>query len=208
MDYHYVYHNPPLLELRIYQQIQRLGVHHPVAAIARAPDPSRLALVLDLLREIVAVAGHAVAMAALHRKRLHGRIVVAADVAHEAVHGADPGRAGGALAQASLLQHLLLLVHVLLDQTLLVPPGVPQQDGRRLGRLSEDGGDLFDLPVLLALDLLRTVDAELDLVGLPAGLEILLLGTKVKIGLVHVDIRVFCWRAVSLAGLPDRVQRH
>jgi hypothetical protein len=50
--------------------------------------------------------------------------------------------------------------------------------------LTENVGDLFYLPILLVLDVLRAVDGEVDLIWLLAGFEILILRLKANVAVV------------------------
>jgi hypothetical protein len=123
-------------------------------------------------------------MVALHGKRLHSRCIITANVAHETIDNFQTRRGSDILTKTSFLQDLLLLVHVLLNQTLLVPAHIAHEDGCRFMWLTENVGDLFYLPILLVLDVLRAVDGEVDLIWLLAGFEILILRLKANVAVV------------------------
>jgi hypothetical protein len=112
-----------------HQQVERFRVHDGVATISRTLDPRCFTLFLDLLEQILLVAVDTESVFALHCKCLQFRSVFTADVAHEVVLLLDTRwSCTHVLAQSGLAEHLILIVHVLLDQTFLVPAEVSQQN--------------------------------------------------------------------------------
>ncbi len=91
-------------------------------------------------------------MATLHGVRLQIGLVLEADLAHEARDKLGSWRLSQVRPEPGAIQNILWMVHVRLDQSLLVPSVMPQQDGSRLGRFTEDGRNILDLPILLGLD--------------------------------------------------------
>jgi hypothetical protein len=116
-------------ELGGHQQVERFRVHDGVATISRTLDPRCLAFFLDLLEQVLLVAVDTESVFALHRKCLQFRSIFTAYVAHEVVLLLDTRwSCTHILAQAGLAEHLVLVVHVLFDQTFLVPAKVSQQN--------------------------------------------------------------------------------
>ena len=66
-----------------------------------------------------------------------------------------------------------------------------EEDGGRLGRLAQDSGHLVDLRVLLGLDLARAQDGEVDLEGLPARLDQVLVLREAGVDVVGLVVEVF-----------------
>lgn len=173
------------------QQFQALGVDNVIATLARTADTCSLTLVLDLLRQILPVAIDTEAVATFHGKRLQASRIVTANVTHESVDDLQLRRTGNVLTKTSFVQNFLLLVHVLFDQTFLVPAHVTHEDGCCFVRLTEDIRHFFDLSVLLGLDVLWAVDRKVDLVGLLTRLQILVLGVEADVCvIIEFDIRV------------------
>lgn len=107
------------------EQIERLGINDFVTTIARAFDTCRFALSADLLNQVLSVAVCTESMAALHGEALM-RSNFAADVAHEVAHDLYPWWATpDLLTKPRLIEHHLLIVHVVLYQTLLIPSTEP-----------------------------------------------------------------------------------
>jgi hypothetical protein len=182
-----------VVDVLVDEEFQTSRTNNVVAAFAGAADTCSLSLVLDLLREVLAVAVDAEAVVALHGKGLHAWRVVTADFAHEAILDLESGRTGHVLTQTGFVENLVLLVHVLLNQTLLVPPHIPHEDGCGLVGLAEDVGDFFYLTILLGLDVLRAVDGEVDFVGLFARLKVLVLGVEADVEVGVCDVLWSAW---------------
>lgn len=148
---------------------------------------------MNLGAEVLPVAVQAEPVPALHGKRPQVLVVVAADVADKTWYLLDLGRVGGGvLAQACCLEDLIRLLHVLIDQTFLVPSQVAEEDSGGLWWLAEDARNLVDLLVLLCLDLGRVKDFEVYFEGLLGGLDVLVLRLKADVILLHVKVRVCC----------------
>jgi hypothetical protein len=104
------------------EEVEGLGIYDPVAAIARAFDAGSFAFASYLLGEVQAVATSTEPVAALHSEALETRSIFAANVTREVIDDLYSWWAlADLLSKASLIKHLLLTVHVLFDQTFLVP---------------------------------------------------------------------------------------
>jgi hypothetical protein len=106
----------------------------------------------------MSVAVDAVAVAALHGKRLQAILILTADVTHEAWYDFQPGSLSGTASQPSSLEDLLGLVHVLVDKPLLVPPEITEHDGRILFGEFENHVHFIDEVILLFLNILWLED--------------------------------------------------
>lgn len=131
-----------------------------------ALDPSRLALSLDLLCQVLPVAVHAKPVPTAHRIALKIIPLVAADVTHEPRDHLCPRGTLETFPQSRLFKCLILMLHVLLNQLFLLPPGKSKQDSRRLWRQAKDGGNLVNLHQLFAFNVGGGQDLELDFVWL------------------------------------------
>jgi len=80
----------PVFEVGGDQHVQTLRIDDAVAVMTGTFDPGGLALVLDLLGQILPVTVDTEAVATLHGESLHSRGVVAADFAGEAVDSLYP----------------------------------------------------------------------------------------------------------------------
>ena len=145
-------------------------------------------------------------MSALHGERVHIRVVVTADVADEARELLNLGWVGGrVLAKSCRLQDLIHLLHVLVDQALLVPAQVSEEDGGGFGRLAEDARHLTDLLILLCLDLRRVEHLEVHLICLLGWLDVFVLCLEAHVILFHVEVGVW-QQSVSQSGGANKQQ--
>lgn len=144
------------------EQIERAGVHDAFAVITGTLDTCRLALLLDLLRQVLSVTIDTVAMPAFHGKGLQIRCILKADVADESRDDLEAWWSGGAGAQTGRLENLAWTIHVVLNQAFLVPTKMPEQDGCVFFLDIENHVDLVNDLILLALNVVGVQDLEGD----------------------------------------------
>ena len=184
---------PPKKGLVGNKQSDGLRVDDPGAALGGALYPGRLALLLDFGLEVLPVAAGAVAVLALQRVRVQPGPVLAADVAHEPKGGllqsGGPAQGG---AQAGVVEYVVGRVHVLLDQALLLPLEVAEEDGALFQRQAQDARQIANLLVLFQAHVGGRKTFEVDLVRIPVLLVVLCIVQElVVVVFIVIELRVF-----------------
>lgn len=103
-----------------------------MALVLRALNPRSLALLFDLVLQVMAVTIDAESVSAAHSIRRQIIPFLAANIAHEPGHKLGLGRPARSQSQPRFLQYFVRIVHVRFDQPLFVPMAVAQEDGDRL----------------------------------------------------------------------------
>src|SRR5271170_1059482 len=97
-----------------------------MAAISGALYPCGLALFLDLLSKVLAIAIDAIPVVALHGEGLQAILILVANLASKSFDCPCLWHFCKGCAQACSIQYLVRLVHIRFDKFFLVPSHVPE----------------------------------------------------------------------------------